>query len=79
VGCDFNLKRDEEKIRKYFRSFDELERKLEWVKEEINKIMNKTSFYNRSKEQQKRLDDLRVDKERLEIEFYYSRKFFIIC
>jgi hypothetical protein len=48
------------------------------VKKEIKELMFKNPLRDRNEEQQKRLDELFVDKKRLETELYYSRKFFII-
>ena len=78
VDKNFNLKRDEKKIRKYFRPTWRLESKLKRISEEINEIMFKNPLHDRSEEQQKRLDELFVDEKRLKTELYYSKKFFII-
>jgi len=78
VSCDFNLKRDEKRIKKYFRPAWRIEMQLRRIEEEIKEVTSK-SFCERSEEQQKRFGELYTDKERLKTELYYSKKFFIIC
>jgi hypothetical protein len=78
VSRDFNLKRDEKKIRKYFRSTWKLESELKWINEEIEEIMLKNPLGERSKEEQERLDELFANEKRLGTELYYSKKFFIV-
>ena len=77
VGHNFNLKRDEKKIKKHFRPIDELKRELKWVNEEIREITIKNP-HERSETEQKRLEELFVDEERLKTELYYSERFFIV-